>query len=123
MYFVNFIKRLGYDPLGMENGAISYGQISASSQYNEGLSAVYGRLNLKASSGNGGGWTPKTNGEDEWLQVELGKLPIKVTRLATQESDYYEDWVTTYKLQYSDDGVNFLYYREKGQTTDKVREA
>ena len=28
--------------------------------------------------------------------------------------------MTKYKLQYSDDGVNFQYYKEQGQTTDKV---
>ena len=30
-------------------------------------------------------------------------------------------WVTSYKLQYSDDGVNFQYCRGQGQNIDKVK--
>jgi len=46
---------------------------------------------------------------------------MKVTRVATQgRYSVYNQWVTKYKLQYSDDGVNFQYYKEQGQTTDKV---
>ena len=39
----------------------------------------------------------------------------KVTRVATQgRNAAYIQWVTKYKLQYSDDGVNFQYYQENG---------
>ena len=38
----------------------------------------------------------------------------EVTRLATQGRNGYSQWVTKYKLQYSDDGVNFQYYWEHG---------
>jgi len=38
-----------------------------------------------------------------------------VTRVATQgRNAAYSQWVTKYKLQYSDDGVNFQYYQENG---------
>ena len=29
-------------------------------------------------------------------------------------------WVTAYKLQYSEDGVNFYYYKVPGQSSPKV---
>jgi len=45
--------------------------------------------------------------------------------VATQGgSNYYGDdqWVTKYKLQYSDDGVSFQYYKEQGGSAkDMVR--
>ena len=49
--------------------------------------------------------------------------------MATQGRNYnrrwppgsHSQWVKEYKLQYSDDGVNFQYYREQGQPTDEVK--
>jgi hypothetical protein len=44
-----------------------------------------------------------------------------VTRVATQgRNGGYTQWVKRYKLQYSNDGVKFQYYREQRQTADKV---
>ena len=108
------------EALGVENGAILDGQISASTEYNAEYSASYARLNLQASSGNEGSWSPRTPDVSQWLQVTLGKHSTKVTRIATQGNNKYKEWVFKYKLQYSDDGENFQYYKEQGQKTDKV---
>lgn len=43
-----------------------------------------------------------------------------VTGVATQGRSDYPQIVTKYKLLYSQDGKDFLYYRETGQTEDKV---
>ena len=49
------------------------------------------------------------------MQIDLGNQHTKVTRVATQgRNAAYSQWVTKYKLQYSDDGVNFQYYQENG---------
>ena len=42
--------------------------------------------------------------------------------IATQRRDTldYEHWVTKYNVQYSNDGVNFQYYKEQGHSADKV---
>ena len=62
---------------------------------------------------------------DQWLQIDLFSLGNKYTRItgvATQgrRNERYQQWVSKYKLQYSNDGVNFRYYKEQGQTADKV---
>ena len=44
----------------------------------------------------------------------------KVTRVATQRCGSREEWVTSYKLPYSDGGVHFQYYMETEQNTEKV---
>lgn len=108
-----------HEALGMENFAISDGQISASSEWSSTLAAFLGRLHLKRSSGKAGSWSTRANDDNQWLQVDLGRH-TKVTGIATQGRNGYPQWVTKYKLQYSNDGVNFQYYREQGQTTEKV---
>ena len=102
----------------MESGKITDSQISASSKYDDYGSARMGRLHNQEGSG---AWTAATNNANQWLQVDLGSYYTRVTRIATQ-GRYGEwiQWVTEYKLQHSDDGVNFQYYREQGETTDKV---
>ncbi len=97
--------------LGMESGAISDGQISASSNYGN-FPPEQGRLHGSGSWG--------TNADiDQWLQVDLGDPNTNVTGVATQGIGDW-DWVITYKLQYSNDEVNFHYYKEQGQNTDRV---
>ena len=105
----------------MENGAISDAQITASSQFDTSHAAIQGRLNFKAISSTFGSWSAGRNDLHQWLQVDLGSHYTKVTRVATQGSNGYSEWVTKYKLQYSNDGVNFPHYREQGQTAEKVK--
>ena len=98
----------------MEDGAISDAQISASSQWDANHAAKQGRLHFQAVSGKAGSWSAKANDRNQWLQIDLGNQHAKVTRVATQGRNAYSQWVTKYKLQYSDDGVNFQYYQENG---------
>ena len=105
----------------MEDGEITDGQISASSEYAvPRLAANNARLNTKRESG---AWAAATNNTDQWLQIDLGNdNDTQITRVATQgRDDVYNQWVTKYKLQYSDDGVTFQYYREKGKINDTVK--
>ena len=60
--------------------------------------------------------------------MDLQNKHTKVTGVATQGRNYnnlwsgpHHQWVTSYKLDYSDNGVSFLYYKEDGKATDKVR--
>ena len=61
------------------------------------------------------------NDLNQWLQIDLGSLHTKTTRVATQGRNGIENWVTKYKLKFSDNGVNFTYYRETGESADKVK--
>ena len=112
----------------MESYAISDAQINASSENDVNHAAIQGRLNFQETSIKAGAWAAATNDVNQWLQVDLGKQFTKVTRVATQGRNYssqwnrsHSQWVTKYKLQYSDDGVNFQYHREQGQNTIKVK--
>ena len=109
--------------LGMESGAISDGQISASSFEVEG-DPTRARLNFEVAPGKVGSWSSRVKDSKQWLQVDLGSRQRNVTGIATQGGTNYkkrERWVTRYKLQYSYDGVNFKYYKGQGETTDMVR--
>ena len=104
----------------MESGAITDGQITASSEWSSRHAPSLARLNWVKQGNKAGSWSAKTNDVNQWLQVELGSECTKVTRIATQGRNDYDQWVKTYKLQYSDDGLNFQNYREQGATEDKV---
>ena len=105
----------------MENGEISNRQISSSSQIDGNHAAIQGRLHFKATPGKAGSWSAGKNDSSQWLQVDLRSQNIRVTGVATQgRNGRYPQWVTKYKLQYSNDGANFLYYKEPGQITNKV---
>jgi len=104
----------------MESGLIKDAQITASSQYHANYAATQGRLNFKAGGGKAGGWSSRPNDLNQWIQIDLVSY-TKVTRIATQgRNGAYNQWVTKYKLQYSDDGGNFYYYMEPGQNSPKV---
>ena len=99
----------------MESGSILDAQITASSEYNSHLAAENSRLHT------GTAWSADINDASQWLQIDLGVQYPTVTRVATQGSSAYSEWVTEYKLQFSNDGVTFRYYVEQGQVMDKVR--
>ena len=103
----------------MENGAIPDAHITASSAYDANHAATKARLNLRAGGGSRGSWEARSRDLNQWLQVDLGLS--KVTGVATQGRNSASHWVTKYELQYSDDGVNFHYYNESGQSGNKVR--
>ena len=109
------------DPLGVENGAINDAQISASTQWDANHAAKQGRLNFKAVPGKAGSWSAAANNANQWLQIDLGNPNTKVTGVGSQGRNANGQWVTKYTLQYSDDGANFQYYREQGQSGIKVR--
>ena len=103
----------------MESGLIKDAQISASSQWDGNHAAIQARLNFKAGGGKAGSWSARRNDKSQWIQVALPGY-TKVTRFATQGRNGFDQWVTKYELQYSEDGVMFHYYREPGQSSPKV---
>ena len=105
----------------MESGAISDTQISASTEYQSRLAAIYGRLYFRRNGRIAGAWAASTNDANQWLQIDLIGNDSIVTRVATQGRDDYNQWVTLYTLQYSNDSLNFLDYREDGKIATKVK--
>ena len=105
----------------MANYAIPNGQVKASTEYDGNHAAIQGRLHYKAIPGKAGSWSARTNDVNQWLQVDLGNEFTRVTGVASQGRNAYNQWVTKYKLQYSNDGVHFQYYWEQGQGAEKVK--
>ena len=73
------------------------------------------------------GWTAALYDRKSWLQIDLGSYKI-VTRLATRGSSLFwiawyrgtGSWVTSYRLQFSDDGFMFHFYQEPRDSSAKV---
>ena len=110
------------EALGMESGAITDAQLSASSQY--GGSFLYapsqGRLTFQSYSNLAGAWCPRYNNPNQWLQVDLGSYTT-VTRIATQGRNGRGNWwVTEYRILYSDYGITFHYYKDPSDNSAKV---
>ena len=118
--------------MGMESGKILNKQITASSEWNAHHAAHQGRLNFQevveeGVAGKSGSWSALKNDKNQWLQVDLLREESVVTSVATQGRNSHplwsrhEQWVKSYKLQYSNNGVNFKYYKDARQNTAKVR--
>ena len=103
----------------MDSGAITDAQISASSQWSNNYAASRARLHMRRIGYQGGSWIARKNDLNQWLQIDLGGYTT-LTRVATQGRGDYDQWVTKYRLQYSDDGVIFQFYKEPHQTAAKV---
>ncbi|KAI8499818.1 hypothetical protein Bbelb_221350 [Branchiostoma belcheri] len=93
-------------PLGMESGAIPDDSITASSIWGVGFEPYRGRLNRVTG---GGAWSVTTNTIGEWFQVDLGDMKT-VTGTIIQSHHHYDQWVTSYKLQYGVDGLSWITY-------------
>lgn len=103
----------------MEDGAIPDAQITASSQWDDYHSPARARLNTKQAGPQKGGWSSRPCDLNQWLQVDLGSYTI-VTRVATQGRNSHNQWVTSYRIEYGNDGVNFHFYQEPGDSSPKV---
>lgn len=103
----------------MASGAITDGQITASSEHSDNHTAMQGRLNFEETGNNTGAWVANASDVNQWLQIDLIGQYI-VTRVATQGRNGYDEWVTEYKLQFGDDTASFQYYKKPGKNTNKV---
>ena len=108
------------EDLGMRTGAIPDAQITASSIWDSDHEAFQGRLNFQGIPTKSGSWSAGRNDLRQWLEVFLGGPPFTVTGIATQGRSDQDQWVTMYRLMFSDDGLRFQRYKENGHVV-KVR--
>ena len=97
------------------SGRIPDDSFSASSIFAFKYAAKFGRLNGAMA------WEPKTNGHDDYLQIDLLYEYI-ICAVATQGSppsqSQAQEWTTEYKLRFSLNGTTFSPYKEN--KIDKV---
>jgi len=103
----------------MDSGAITDAQITASSQWDHNHAAAQARLHFKQAGHKQGSWSSRPNNVNQWLQVDLRSYTT-VTKVATQGRNGHSQWVTQYRLQYSDDGVTFQFFKEPQSSSAKV---
>ena len=106
----------------MESHVIPDSKITASSQWDPNHAAYQARLHFPGAPGKSASWSSRTNDINQWLQIDLGSQNPKLTAIASQGRADYDQWVTKFKLQYSDNGVHFYYYKEPGQGASKVNQ-
>uniref|UniRef100_A0A8V5GD27 Carboxypeptidase X1 n=1 Tax=Melopsittacus undulatus TaxID=13146 RepID=A0A8V5GD27_MELUD len=98
----------GCPPLGLESLRVQDSQLRASSHKRYGLGAHRGRLNIQSGLYDGdfydGGWCAGQEDVGQWLEVDARGL-TNFTGVITQglNSIWTYDWVTSYKVQVSND--------------------
>ncbi|CAN8207821.1 unnamed protein product [Coccothraustes coccothraustes] len=100
-------------PLGLESLRVLDEQLRASSHKRHGLGAHRGRLNIQSGLYDGdfydGGWCAGREDTEQWLEVDARRL-TRFTGVVTQglNSIWTYDWVTSYKVQVSNDSHAWL---------------
>ena len=92
-------------PLGLEDRRVPDGQLTASTYYNYHLSPWYGRLNGLYS------WSVRSNRRGQWFQVNFVEL-MRIKGVATQGRQNANQWVRSYTVRYSVDGMYFRSYTQ-----------
>ena len=102
----------GPKALGMESGKIPDSALTSSSSWSSSWAPQTARLNRLL---DGCAWLSAsgTDPKKSWLQVDFGNETI-VTGVATQGSCTEVQWVKSYVIWYSNDAVNWKYYKEGG---------
>ncbi|XP_076341698.1 lactadherin-like isoform X2 [Tachypleus tridentatus] len=68
-----------------------------------------------------GAWCPKKKNVNQWLQVDLGP-PTTITGITTKGrgDGYRKHWVTFYVISYSNDSLNWNFYKDDNHLDPKV---
>jgi len=101
-------------PLGIEDRKIRDRYLTASSEWNKYHGARFGRLNTVARGRNRGAWSAKRNNRRQYIMVDLKRRTI-IKRILTQGRQDMNQWVTSYSVEYSNNGNSFRPYTKRGQ--------
>ena len=94
----------------MEDGSITNNMITVSSTHPASRKA-WGRLHY-----SGGSWTPNTDDDKQWFQVNFEPEVKLITHIATQGEGKSHWWVKTYYVMYKKKGALSLEtYKEENQ--------
>ncbi|XP_062845304.1 lactadherin-like isoform X2 [Trichomycterus rosablanca] len=112
------------DSLGMKSRLISDHQLSATSAFRTwGIDSFtwlphYARLDKQ---GKINAWSPANNNRSEWLQLDLEK-PKKISGIVTQGAKDFGvvQFVSAFKMAYSDDGQSWTIVTDSATGTDKI---
>ncbi|XP_072041386.1 uncharacterized protein [Amphiura filiformis] len=100
--------------LGVEDGRIIDSQITASTEYDSDdiyYGANNARLNRVEKKGTSGAWSAKISDGNQWIQAALD-VPTWVTGVLIQGRHDHPQYVTQFKVQYSNDGKNWKFVQQ-----------
>ncbi|XP_055445388.1 contactin-associated protein-like 2 [Bubalus kerabau] len=89
---------------------LHHAAFSSSSSMSGSYSPGYAKINKR---GGAGGWSPSDSDHYQWLQVNFGNRK-QLSAIATQGRYSSSDWVTQYRMLYSDTGRNWKPYHQDG---------
>ncbi|KAG1684460.1 SCO-spondin [Nymphon striatum] len=105
-------------PLGMEDKRIEDSWITASSS-KKGCDPQSGRLNNGRSSYKCGGWAVSKSKPNSFIQVDLQRI-VNISGVITQGRFGFDQWVTSFRVQYSDDLVSWEAAINPATNTDLI---
>ena len=94
----------------MQNRRIPNYAITASSSWDKNHGPYLGRLHFTARGRYQGAWSSRHNNHNQYFQVNF-RRPTKITAVATQGRQNANQWVTQYRLSYSQDGLSWVFYK------------
>ncbi|XP_010217164.1 PREDICTED: contactin-associated protein-like 2, partial [Tinamus guttatus] len=94
--------------------ALPHSSFSSSSSKTSSYVPGYAKLNKR---GGAGGWSPSDSDHYQWLQVDFGSRK-QLSAVATQGRYSSSDWVSQYRMLYSDTGRNWKPYHQDGNIWD-----
>ncbi|XP_054553402.1 probable carboxypeptidase X1 isoform X2 [Talpa occidentalis] len=112
-------------PLGLESLRVSDSQFEASSSQSFGLGPHRGRLNIQSGLEDGdlydGAWCAEKQDTEPWFQVDA-RHPTRFSGVVTQgrNSIWRYDWVTSFKVQFSNDSRTWWGSRNRSSGMDAV---
>ena len=104
----------------MQNGEIPGSAVTASTEYNGNYIANNGRLWFSVINSNYYGWLSSPADTNQYLQVTFKKW-TKVTGIASQGRGNAGQWVKSYTLLYTYDGIFFRHYKQSGRTAVHIK--
>ncbi|XP_017781781.1 PREDICTED: hemocytin [Nicrophorus vespilloides] len=93
---------------------------SASTVLGASFEAKHSRINSQITADNGGSWMPKDTNKDQYLQINFGK-PEPVYGIVIKGSPLYAEFVTSFKVLYSNDGETYSFVTDKNKKPEVFR--
>ncbi len=105
--------------------ASGFANLIVSSEWDANYSPSHARLDYVSRVG-AGSWSAGFLDQNQFIILNFGLRPVKVTSIVTQGRADFDQWVTSYKVQYSQDGIyysdveNGKIYPANGDRNNKV---
>ncbi len=91
---------------GLPAIAAGFANVVVSSEWDANHGASHIRLDYTTRDGSSS-WCAAANDANQWVIVNFGFKPVRVSKIVTQGRGNYDQWVTSFKVQFSQDGVFF----------------